>query len=67
MPQESDFPAHITKRVTARKYQGDDRSSWAVFIDGHPFVTGLTRPEVAYYRRRAYEQLWTPTKTRSAA
>jgi hypothetical protein len=40
-------------RVTARKYQGDDAGSWAVFIDGRPFVTGLTRSEVAYYKRQA--------------
>jgi len=41
------------QRITARKYLGDDASSWAVFIDGRPFVTGLTRSEVAYYKAQA--------------
>ena len=45
------------RRVTAGKYQGDDEGSWAVFIDGRPFVTGLTRSEVPYYKDRALEQL----------
>ena len=40
------------KRVTARKYMGDDAYSWAVFLDGSPVVTGLTRPEVDYYKRQ---------------
>lgn len=40
-------------RVTARKFLGDDSHSWAVFIDGRPWVTGLTRPEVPYYKRQA--------------
>ena len=44
-------------RVTARKYQGDDRASWAVFIDGVPYVTGLTRPEVSYYKKQAQERV----------
>lgn len=44
-------------RITARKYLGDDRASWAVFIDGRPFVTGLTRPEVPHYKRQAEKAL----------
>jgi len=44
-------------RITARKYLGDDAGSWAVFVDGLPFVAGLTRPEVAYYKRQAQESL----------
>lgn len=40
-------------RITARKYQGDDRASWAVFIDGRPFATGLTKPEVPGYKKQA--------------
>ena len=50
-------PPEITKRVSARKYMGDDRGSWAVFIDGRPFVTGLTQPEVNYYKKQAYKKL----------
>lgn len=41
------------KRITARKYMGDDLYSWAVFIDGRPFVTGLGRTEVPYYKTQA--------------
>lgn len=43
----------MRKRVTARKYMGDDAASWAVFLDGRPFVTGLTKREVAYYKKQA--------------
>lgn len=44
-------------RVSARKYMGDDRHSWAVFIDGRPFVTGLGKSEVNYYKLRAAEKI----------
>lgn len=40
-------------RVTARKHDGDDVNSWAVFIDGVPMVTGLTWREVPYYKKEA--------------
>ena len=40
------------QRITARKYGGDDAYSWAVFLDGRPVVTGLSRPEVAYYKKQ---------------
>ena len=50
-------PPSITKRVTARKFQGDDKYSWAVFIDGRPMVTGLGQSEVDYYKRMAYKKL----------
>jgi hypothetical protein len=49
----SDVPA----RITARKYEGDDAYSWAVFIDGKPMVTGLSRREVPYYKKEAAEIL----------
>lgn len=45
------------KRVTARKYMGDDLGSWAVFIDGRPFVTGLTKNVVPYYKRQAEKEV----------
>lgn len=48
---------NIEKRVNSRKYLGDDRASWAVFIDGRPFVTGLERREVPYYKRQAIRHL----------
>lgn len=44
-------------RITARKYRGDDYASWAVFIDGQPFVTGLTHREVPYYKKQAADIL----------
>lgn len=44
-----------SKRVTARKYGGDDAHSWAVFLDGRPVVTGLSRSEVPYHRARVEE------------
>lgn len=38
-------------KITARKYMGDDLGSWAIFVDGQPVVTGLFKPEVAYYKK----------------
>lgn len=40
-------------KITARKWQGNDAYSWAVFIDDIPFVTGLSRREVPYYKVQA--------------
>jgi hypothetical protein len=42
-------------KITARKYGGDDAYSWAIFIEGQarPFVSGLSRSEVPYYREQA--------------
>jgi hypothetical protein len=47
----------VKPRITARKYGGDDAYSWAVFIDGSPMVTGLTRREVPYHKKQAAEIL----------
>lgn len=47
----------LSKRVKAMKHQGDDHWSWAVFIDGIPFVTGLAKNEVPYYKGRAIDRL----------
>lgn len=41
----------MSSRVTARKYQGDDAYSWAVFLDGQPRMTGLSKSEVPYYKK----------------
>lgn len=49
------MPTTSKSKVTAGKYLGDDLYSWAVFIDGHPFVTGLKRAEVPYYKEQAIE------------
>lgn len=40
------------QKITARKYGGDDAYSWAVFKNGNPIVTGLSRGEVDYYKRQ---------------
>ena len=44
------------QRVTARKYEGDDRYSWAVFLDGRPIITGLSQQEVPYWKKRIREE-----------
>lgn len=44
-------------KITAKKYQGDDAGSWAVFIDGVPFVTGLTNSEVPHYKKQALKSV----------
>lgn len=53
----ADAPRTLQRRITARKWGGDDAGSWAVFIDGRQFVNGLTRPEVPYYKEQAYQHL----------
>lgn len=40
-----------SRKVTMRKYGGDDQYSWAVFVDGRPFWTGLSKREASYYRK----------------
>lgn len=47
----------MKSRIMARKYGGNDSHSWAVFIDGEPMVTGLTRREVPYYKQEAAKVL----------
>ncbi len=42
-------------KITARKYQGDDLASWAVFVNNRPVFTGMYRREVPYYRKLAAE------------
>lgn len=45
------------RRVTARKHMGDDLYSWAVFVDGRAVVTGLSKREVPYWKRRIEQEL----------
>jgi hypothetical protein len=42
-------------KITARKYEGDDAQSWAVFVDGRVFVSGLGHRDVAYHKKVAAE------------
>jgi hypothetical protein len=46
------------KKITISKYMGDDLYSWAVFVDGKPVETGLSRREAQYSRdeRKKREQ-----------
>ena len=48
----------LTKpKITARKYEGNDAGSWAIFIDGKPYLTGLTKSEVPYYKEQARKMM----------
>ena len=50
-------PAHV--KITMRKHMGDDAYSWAVFKDGRPVITGLSRTEAVYHKnviRQMYEE-----------
>lgn len=40
-------------KITARKYNGDDAYSWAVFIGDRLYVAGLHRSEVKHYKTQA--------------
>lgn len=44
-------------RVTIKKYMGDDSLSWAVFVDGRPKWTGLSRAEARHYRTLERKEL----------
>ena len=44
-------------KITARKWEGDDMYSWAVFIDNQVFVSGLSKRQVDYYKKLA-KQTW---------
>ena len=43
-------------KITSRKYQGNDAYSWAIFVNGVPVVTGLSRNEVPYYKKKISEK-----------
>jgi hypothetical protein len=40
------------RKVTIKKYEGDDMYSWAMFLDGMPVMTGLGRSEAQHYKRQ---------------
>jgi hypothetical protein len=46
-------------RVRIAKYGGDDKYSWAVFVDGKTAVTGLSRDEAKYHQGILRKQLRT--------
>lgn len=39
-------------KITARKFDGDDKHSWAIFRSDkyHPIYTGLGKSEVPHYK-----------------
>lgn len=39
-------------KITAKKYMGDDVYSWAVFENGRPKMTGISKFEVNYYKKQ---------------
>lgn len=47
----------VKKRVTSRKYMGDDAYSWAVFLDGKPAYTGLSQGQRRHYTALLNKQL----------
>lgn len=42
------------RKIIARKYGGDDKYSWAIFVEGqsYPVVAGLTKSEVLYWKKQ---------------
>ena len=44
-------------KVTAKKHNGDDAYSWAIFVDNQVRIGGLHKSEVNYYKRQVKEQL----------
>jgi hypothetical protein len=42
-------------RIRIAKYGGDDIYSWAVFLDGHPVLTGLGHRE-AFFEQKALRE-----------
>jgi hypothetical protein len=41
----------VNHKIYARKFGGDDAFSWAVFLDGKPTVSGLTREDLPHYKK----------------
>jgi hypothetical protein len=47
----------IEKRITVKKWGGNDDHSWAVLVDGKPAVTGLSKREVPYHKSLVMKRL----------
>ena len=47
----------LGSRVFYHKHAGNDDNSWAVFVDGQPKWTGMTRSEAAWRARRERQRL----------
>jgi hypothetical protein len=48
-------------RVKIRKYMGDDAYSWALFVDGQVWYTGMDQREARWRRRTVIAELTTTT------
>ena len=46
-------------KVTAKKYNGDDAYSWAIFRSdsNYPVVAGLHKTEVQYYKKQVLAEI----------
>lgn len=44
-------------RIKSAKYGGDDCYSWAVFRNGSPVITGISKRCVPYYMRQIVQNL----------
>lgn len=42
-------------RITTQKWGDDDAYSWAVLRNGRPIITGLSKTEAAYHKRKIAE------------
>jgi hypothetical protein len=51
-------------KITARKWNGDDKYSWAVFRSdrSYPVYTGLSKSEVSHYKKIVQETITKQTQ-----
>ena len=47
----------IAKRVTTGRHGGNDANSWAVFVDGKPAMTGLSKRELPYRKEQVMKKI----------
>lgn len=47
----------IAKRITIKKWGGNDEHSWAVLVDGKPAVTGLSKREIPHHKSLVMKKL----------
>lgn len=48
---------NVERRITIRKSGGDDRYSWALFVDGRRTFAGMDRREAMWRRNNAVSNL----------
>lgn len=47
-------------KISARKYEGDDKYSWAIFrsdFPHFPVYSGLTKPEIPHFKKLVQEKI----------